>query len=91
MPVKPAAFKDLRKSKKRAELNKKIKSDIQALTRKVRKAVSAQDADKAIDWLKQLIKKIDKAAQKKVVKKNTAARNKSRLTRTVNALKISKK
>ena len=86
MPIKKSAFKALRQNKKKAELNKKIKSDLNALIRRVRKAVEKHDSAKASDWLKQTIKKIDKAVQKGMMKKNTAARKKSRLSRAVSAL-----
>lgn len=86
MPVKKAAIKALRQSKRKAKTNLKVKSDIVALTRRVNKAILAKDEPKAKDWLKQLIKKTDKAAQNKILKKNTAARKKSRLTKAVNAL-----
>ena len=86
MPVKQAAYKALRQSRKRAQRNSKVKSDIVALIRHVRKSVTAKDSAKAVEWLKQAIKKIDKAVQNKVMKKNTAARQKSRLAKAVNAL-----
>ncbi len=86
MPTKNSAFKSLRQSKKRHERNKKIKSDITALVRKVRKAVSLKDQSKSSEWLKQAVKKIDKASQKGILKKNTAARKKSRLSKLVNSL-----
>lgn len=86
MPIKKSAIKALRQSKKREQHNKKIKSDIVALVRKVRKSVEKKDSAKATEWLKQTIKKIDKAAQKGILKKNTAARKKSRLSKAVQAL-----
>ncbi len=86
MPTKKSAFKALRQSKSHQERNKKIKSDIAALIRKVRKAASLKDQAKASDWLKQSIKRIDKAVQKGILKKNTAARRKSRLSKLVNSL-----
>jgi len=86
MPIKKAAHKALRQSKKRSGRNTKIKTDIEALTRKVRLSVAAKDSIKAADWLKQVIKKIDKATQKGVLKKNTAGRKKSRLAAAVNSL-----
>jgi len=86
MPVKKSAFKALRQSKTRAERNKKIKTDITALIRKVRKSIEKNDQAKAADWLKQTIKRIDKATQKGIMKKNTAARTKSRLSKAVKAL-----
>lgn len=83
MPVKKSAFKALRQDKRRAVRNKKIKSDLVALIRKVRKSIEAKDGTKASEWLNQTIKKIDKAAQIGVLKKNTAARKKSRLVKAV--------
>lgn len=90
MPIKKSAIKALRQSKKRAEHNKKVNSDIIALVRKIRKAVEKKDSAKASEWLRQVIKKIDRAVQKKIIKKNTAARKKSRLNKAVRALAKSK-
>lgn len=87
MPAKKAAFKDLRQNKKRAERNRKIKSDITALVRKVRLSVTKKDESKAKEWLRQAAKKMDKAVQKKILKKNAVARRKSRLAGLVNSLK----
>ena len=86
MPIKKAAFKAGRQSKKQTAINRKVKSDLEALVHKVRRMVLKNDGAKVAEWLKQVIKKIDKAAQKRIVKKNTAARLKSRLTQAVNAL-----
>lgn len=86
MPIKESALKVLRQNKKRAARNKKIKSDLAALIRKVRRMVEKEDRAKALEWLKQATKKIDKAVQKGIIKKNTAARKKSRLAKAVNAL-----
>jgi len=89
MPVKKAAFKALKQDRAKAQRNKKVKSDLDALTRRLRKAIAAKDSNKAQGFLQQLIKKIDKSTQNGVVKKNTAARQKSRLTKAVNTLKKS--
>jgi small subunit ribosomal protein S20 len=86
MPIKKAAIKALRQDKKRTVINNKIKSDVSALVRKVKKSISSDDTSKTADWLKQASKKIDKAVQKGVLKKNTAARKKSRLTKAVNKI-----
>lgn len=86
MPVKKSAFKALRQDKKKAMRNRKVKSDVAALVRRVRKAIEAKDSAKAQDWFAQAVKKIDRAAQKGIMKKNTAARKKSRLSKAVAAL-----
>jgi len=86
MPIKKAAMKALRQSTKRASRNAKRRSDINALVRKVRQAVAGSDAAKAKDWLRQVTKKLDRAAQKGILKSNTARRKVSRLTLAVNKL-----
>ena len=86
MPRVQAALKALRQTKKRTSQNQRVKSQLTALIRKVRKSIVAKDQALAQKWLKETIKGLDKAAQKRVIKKNTAARKKSRLARQVNAL-----
>ena len=86
MPIKKSAAKALRQSKKGTVRNSKVSSDIEALTRKARKAIAAKDQAKALEWLRQASKRIDKGVQNGVLKKNTAARKKSRLAKAVSAL-----
>lgn len=87
MPVKKSAAKALRQAKKREQYNKKIKSHINWLKHQFLKAVSANDKKKAADFYLKLQKAIDRAWQKGVLKKNTAARKKSRLNKKLKSLK----
>jgi len=82
------AIKDIRKTKKRLARNKYVKSTVEALINKSRKAIGTktEDAEKLV---KEAIKKLDKAAQKGILKKNTVSRKKSRLMLRLNALKKS--
>jgi len=79
MPIKQAAFKALRQAKKRTLRNRKVKIGIEKLLKSARKSAIAKKAKEAEELAKKAIKAIDKAAQKKILKKNTAARMKSRL------------
>ncbi|HDQ22902.1 MAG TPA: 30S ribosomal protein S20 [Candidatus Uhrbacteria bacterium] len=80
MPIKKQSKKALRQSIKRAEYNLKIKQDLKTLIKKIRQAIDAKQAkDKIEEMLKQAQKSLDKAAQKKIIKKNTGARRMSRL------------
>lgn len=90
MPIMPAAKKDLRKNQRRHKYNLKIKKPLRQSIKALRQAIAAADHKKAADLLKPLIKQIDKAAQKKVIKANNASRHKSRLQKQVNALKQTK-
>ena len=86
MPIKKSAAKALRQSKKRALRNKLVKNKLDFLSRKLRKSLTDNKLTEVQDWAKKLIKQIDKAAQKKILKKNTAARKKSRVMKRVNKL-----
>lgn len=82
MPQLRNAKKALRKSEKRGEHNLNIKTNIRFLSKKTRKLAQDKDAQ-AEESLKAVIKAIDKAAQKGILKKNTAARKKSRLIKHI--------
>jgi small subunit ribosomal protein S20 len=89
MPQKKQAEKALRQAKKRTLHNKKITSHLSMMIKKTRRSAEAGTPD--VDMLTKTIKALDKAAQKGLVKKNTAARNKSRLTILINKSKAAKK
>jgi len=84
MPQTKSAAKALRQTKKRTLRNKKIKHNLDYLLRQFKKALSANDKIKIEEFSKKLVKALDKAAQKNVIKKNTAARKKSRLMKKIN-------
>lgn len=86
MPIKQAAKKALRQTKKRTTYNKAIKDNLVWLERQFLKQIVAKDQKKAKELLLKLQKSFDKAAQRNVVKKNRAARKKSRLTKKLNLL-----
>lgn len=81
MPNKPAAVKALRQSFKRAERNKKIKKAIKESLKKTKKIIHAGQFDEAEKFVRETSKVLAMAAQKGVMKKNTASRKTSRLAR----------
>jgi len=89
MPILQNAKKALRQSVKHEKLNQTIKAEIHSLRVKLRKAVTGKKIDEAKEVVKLIGKKLDKAQSKKIFKKNTVARLKSRMMQKVNALKIS--
>ncbi|MFD2209228.1 30S ribosomal protein S20 [Virgibacillus halophilus] len=72
-------------NKKRA-LNQSAKSEVRSEIKHVDKLVEAKDAEQAKAALLTATKKIDKAVQKGIMHKNTANRQKSRLSKKVNNL-----
>jgi len=80
MPIKQQSKKALRQMHAHAERNTKVREDLKTLLKKVRQAIDKKEAkDKIETLIKQAQKSLDKAAQKNVMKKNTAARKLSRL------------
>ena len=81
-----SAEKRNRQGEKRRLQNKSVKTAIRSSAKKV--VVAAQGKDKALAEaaLKDMVKRIDTAARKGIVKKNAAARKKSRMQRLINAL-----
>ncbi len=79
MPIKKAAIKALKSSRKKQLENLKIKSEIKTLNRNFESLLNAKEIDKARKLLKELVRKLDKALNKGVIHKNTASRKKSRL------------
>ena len=86
MAHKKAAIKALRQTKKHTERNMLVKKNITYLRRQLLKAVSVKDKTRASEWLAQFVKYVDKAAQKNVIAKNSAARKKVRATKKVRAI-----
>jgi small subunit ribosomal protein S20 len=81
-----SAEKRHRKSEERRLRNKSAKSEVKTSVKKF--TALAQKKDMGADAaLKDMIKKIDTAAGKGIIKKNTAARKKSRMQRYYNAMK----
>lgn len=80
MPITKGAAKAHRQSERRKVFNIRRKSAMKEVTKNIDKAVSAGDVKKAEDLLPTAYKAIDKAAKRGVIKENTAARKKSRLS-----------
>ncbi len=86
MPNKKSAKKELRKSVKREAANLKVKKLMKTTVKNSLKKVQAEDKSVKGD-LVMIMKNIDKAAKKGVIKKNNASRKKSRLMKKINKLK----
>jgi len=82
----PSAVKRYRQSLKRQAINTANRHKLRTQLKKLKTAVAAKKADDAKGLLPQTFRLIDKSVQKGVIKKNTAARYKSRLTKSINAL-----
>lgn len=85
MPNKKSAKKDLRKSGQRRKANDAVKKRVKDLIKKTSKEIEAKNTEVKKNF-SQVIKAIDKMARKGIIKKNTAARKKSKLQKKLNTL-----
>jgi small subunit ribosomal protein S20 len=87
MPITKSAKKALRQNIKRRKTNIQKKRKIKDLLKDVRKLVFEKKYDEAKKMLSLVYKNLDKTAKKGVIKKNAAARKKSRITKLINKSK----
>ena len=83
MANKKSAKKRVLTNKKKHLQNVSRKSDIKSTTKKMLVALENKDVSVAKDILKSVVAKIARAAGKGILKKNTASRKISKLTRKV--------
>lgn len=81
MPNTTTAKKALRQNHKRRLQNRAQRSALRTYVKKCREAAASGDSAAAEAALRLATKKLDQAADKHLIHKNTAARTKSRLTR----------
>lgn len=86
MPNMKNAVKKVKVNIKKHANNNEFEASMKTAMKKVERAVKANDKDAANKALAVAIKKLDKANAKGVIKDNFKARNKSRLTKKVNAM-----
>ena len=80
MPITQSAKKAIRSSLRKKAFNDQRKRVMKEIIKKIEK-IAKTDKARAAKMLSSAFQAIDKSAQKGVIKKNNAARKKSRLTR----------
>ena len=83
MPNKHAALKQLRKDRKRRARNQAATSELRTLTKQVIVLLRAEKREETGTLLRKISSAYDRAAQKGIIHRNTAARYKSRLTKRI--------
>ena len=81
-----SALKRVRQDQRRTEYNRKNKTRLRHQMRAMRRAIASKDAKAAADLLPKTFSMIDRSAKNGLIKKNTAARYKSKLHQRVKAL-----
>jgi small subunit ribosomal protein S20 len=85
-----SAIKNVRKNERRRAINKARVGTLRTQLKKLRTLLKAKDSEAASKELVKTISVIDRSIRKGVLHKNTAARYKSRLTKSVRTLGASK-
>jgi small subunit ribosomal protein S20 len=80
MPIKTSAKKYMRVTDRKTAVNKRVKGVLKSTIKKTKEAIVAKDMDVAKEAYRIAQAAIDKAAKRGIIKKNTAARKKSRLS-----------
>lgn len=83
MPITKSAKKALRQNKTRRERNLRRLDVLRDTLKGIKKLIAENKKEEAIKLLPIAYKAIDKAAKTGVIKKNTAARKKSRITKFI--------
>lgn len=83
MPIKQNAKKYMRVTARKTVKNKIATGLFRSAIKGTREAIAKGDLKTAQTELKKAQKALDKAAEKNIIKKNTAARKKSRLNKLV--------
>lgn len=83
MPITKGAQKANRGSERKRVFNIRRKSAMKEADKAIEKAIVSGDAKKAKELLPTAYKAIDKAAKSGIIKDNTAARKKSRLSNRI--------
>lgn len=84
VPITKSAKKALRQNKKGRKRNISRKKSLKDIIKNIHNLVSENKKEEASKLLPKAYKIIDKSAKTGLIKKNTAARKKSRLTKLIN-------
>ena len=87
MPNIKSAIKRVKTNESRANENSMIKTAYKTAVKNFQKAIETGNKEKATELFKVATKAVEKAANKGVIKANTASRKKSSLQRALNTLK----
>ena len=82
-----SAEKRVRQNTKRNDINRSNRSKLRTQIKKLRGTITAADKNGSGELLTPTVSLIDKAVNKGLIHKNTAARHKSRLSRHVAEIK----
>jgi len=81
-----SALKRVRETERRTEYNRRNRTRLRHQIRAMRKALASKDVKAVTDLLPKTFSLIDRSAKSGIIKKNTAARYKSKLHKRIKAI-----
>jgi small subunit ribosomal protein S20 len=84
MPIKKAAKKAMRQTRKKTIVNKAKKTQIKKMVKDARKKIEAKKEKDVLKVIAKISAEVDRAAKRGLLHKNKAARIKSRLMKKLN-------
>ncbi len=81
-----SSLKRVRTTERRTEINRARKSRMKSAVKAFRKIIAEKNLESAVKGLPSLFSTVDRMAKCGLIKKNTAARYKSRMSKRVKAL-----
>jgi len=86
LPQRKAGIKDLRQNRTRQMRNLDIKTALKKTIKKFLASIESKNKSEAASNLKLVFKKLDKAAKRNILAKNTVSRRKSRFNKLLTSL-----
>ena len=86
MPHRKSGVKHVRADKRKAEVNRRRKVTLRTTLKNAEAAIAAGDSEVAEGLYRQASGRLDRAAQKGVIKRGTADRRKSHLAQKLNGM-----
>ena len=83
MPITQSAKKALKQSKKKWVFNLRRSKKMKSIMKQAQELIKDKKKEEVIKILPEAYKAIDKASKRGLIKKNTASRKKSRLTKAI--------
>ncbi len=86
MPIKRAAYKQIRADKKKALKNLSVISLIKTTTKKLNSLIASKNKDKLEPGLRSFVSLLDKAAQKGIIRRKTASRKIAQMSKKISRI-----
>ena len=86
MPIKRAAYKQIRADKKKALKNLSAISAIKTMTKNLNNLISSKNKDKLGPGLRSFVSLLDKSAQKGIIRRRTASRKIAQMSKKISRI-----